>query len=303
MKSGIRQAVELLTGRLRLALENIIQEHPDGITELRLRLRRYASAVFLGRDMYINGSGSLSESPDGGIICTEEDIEYAFKSAFSYSLHSYSRELSSGFITSSGGNRVGLCGTAVTALNKPGEVESVKYISSINIRIAHEITGFGLRLFERCLNGSLCGVIIVGPPASGKTTLLRDVARLLGDKARISLIDELGELSSSVKGIPNHDIGRLTDVFVGYPKHEGIRTAVRAMSPRAVIVDEIGTEEDLHSLEYALHSGVCLVSAVHGEGFKEASKKDCVKRLLELGAFKYAAELTDGYEYRIIRID
>lgn len=302
MNLGMKNASELFQGELKCALEAIDPDTQDSINEIRLRNGRFLTVTSNGRDYFLSPQGDMLINPQSAVISESSDIEYAFKTAFSYSLHSYSKELSAGYVTTKGGNRVGICGTAVSSGNT-GQVDTVKYISSLNIRIAHEVKGFAEGVYRSCLESGLCGVLIIGPPASGKTTLLRDLTRILGSKTRVSLIDELNEISATYRNIAQNDIGLLTDVFVGYPKHSGVTTAVRVMSPKAIVVDEIGTENDLISLEYALHSGVCLITAVHGVDFEDVSRKPCIMALLKERAFSYAVELHGGYSIKVRKID
>lgn len=302
MNAGMLNALELFQGGVKIALQNVDISIANSINEIRLRNGRYLTVTSKGSDYFISSEGKLLASPYDAVITDDSDIEYAFKTAFSYSLHSYSKELSAGYITTKGGNRVGICGTAVSSVGT-GCVDTVKYISSLNIRIAHEVKGFADGIYSKCLEDKLCGILIIGPPASGKTTLLRDLTRIIGSKTRVSLIDELNEISATYRNKAQNDVGCLTDVFVGYPKHSGVETAVRVMSPKAIVVDEIGTEKDLISLEYALHSGVSLITAVHGIDLEDVSRKSCIKGLLKEKAFDYAVELHNGYSLKVRRID
>lgn len=302
MTTGIQNAAQLLQGSIKNALLAAESWRLSEINEIRLRLNKHVSFSAGGKNMYLARDGKICESATGCLTANESDIEYAFKTAYSYSLHSYSKELAMGHVTTRGGNRVGICGTAVTSGCENASVESVKYISGVNIRIARQVKGFADRLFAECFCSSLSGVLIVGPPSSGKTTLLRDLARLVGSCARLCIIDCQNEISATYRGNSENDIGELTDVFVGYPKHSGVSTAIRVMSPQVIMVDEIGSEQDLVSLEYALHSGVKLITAVHAKNLEDALKKPCIKALVRENAFEYAAELSDGFDYAVTKI-
>ncbi len=274
---GFESALKLLTPKLKDALSEF--ERKSCIDEIRLRRNRSLTVV------------CNNTTADFREIVSSEDMEYAFKNAFNYSMHCYSKELANGYITVEGGNRVGLCGTAVIPSGKFDEVDSIKYISSINIRISREILGCSEEIYNSCFSGKLNGLLIIGVPSSGKTTLLRDLSRLLGRHYSVSLIDEMNEISYSYKGSPQLDVGKYTDVFVGYPKHIGIRTAVKVMSPQVIICDEIGSKEDMEALEYALHSGVYIISAVHGISTEEVRKKRFVEPLFGDKAFDFTAEI------------
>lgn len=299
---AIKYAFELLRGEIRSAVSLIPGTELEKINEIRLRSGRYMSVSKCDEDLFLSRDGFLTHSCSNALRCCQDDIDYAFKTAFSYSLHSYSKELAMGFVTTRGGNRVGVCGTAVVHDTHGVEVESVKYISSVNIRIARQVKGFAQRLYSECFFDRLSSVLIIGPPASGKTTLLRDLCRLVGVSAKVALIDTQNELSATYRESPQNDVGELTDIFTGYPKRAGIETAVRVMSPKAVVVDEIGTSDDLAALEMALHSGVKLITAVHGNSLEDAMSKNCVKALMSEHAFDYAAELTGNYSYRVRKI-
>lgn len=300
--SAVRYSFELLRGEIKSNLSLISSYELSKINEIRLRSGRLLSISMGGEDLFLSRDGRLTHSGANALRCSQDDIDFAFKTAFSYSLHSYSKELAMGYVTTKGGNRVGFSGTAVLHDTHGVEVESVKYISSVNIRIARQVSGFAQRLYSECFFDRLSSVLIIGPPASGKTTLLRDLCRLVGGRSKVSLIDTQNELSATYRDVPQNDVGELTDIFTGYPKRAGIESAVRVMSPKAVIVDEIGTADDLAALEMALHSGVKLITAVHGCSLEDVMNKNCIKELMSEHAFDYAAELTGNYGYRVRKI-
>lgn len=281
--SRFDSALAVLSERLRVTVGKIKQDEAAKIQEIRLRQGKSLSLTFPNGELFVTGEGKLTQHSHLGIITEKADLETVFQTACRYSVHSFQRELSQGFLTITGGNRLGVCGSAVV---KDGRVETIKDISSINIRIAKEIIGCSQELFNRVFSMGKKSVLIVGPPSSGKTTILRDLCRILGQANRLSIIDERNEISATVNAIARNDIGTHSDVFCGYPKAEGIITAIRVMSPEIVVCDEIGGNDDVSALESAIHSGVKIIATAHAGTIDEARKRSGISKLIKAGAFE-----------------
>ncbi|MBO5859493.1 MAG: stage III sporulation protein AA, partial [Clostridia bacterium] len=181
----------------------------------------------------------------------------------------------------------GIGGTAVT---ENGRITSVRDINCINLRIAREICGAADEIYSRCFLNGLSGLIVAGPPSSGKTTVLRDLARQLsggerGVFAKVFVCDERGEIGAVHNGKVQNDLGLNCDVLTSYPKSEGILIGLRSFSPDIIICDEIATEEEVSAIESGLCSGVHFVLSVHAMSKKDLSSKPIVQRLLETGSF------------------
>ncbi|MBE6844920.1 MAG: hypothetical protein E7508_04290 [Ruminococcus sp.] len=263
----------------------------ESINEIRLRVNRPVSVTSLGENLFVTPSGALTSSASLGIICTLDDIAESFRAVCDYSVHSYQKEISLGYITTEGGNRVGICGTAVGTVQK---IETVKYISGLNFRIANEVEGSGEKICRQLFEKGLTSVLVTGVPLCGKTTVLRDICRILGKKHRISIIDERGEIAACYHGVPQNNIGDFSDVLNGYDKKNGIETAIRVMSPELVVCDEIGGKSDCEAILASVNSGVRFLASVHGRKIEEILQREHIKKLICHGIFEYAVLLDSG---------
>ena len=204
-----------------------------------------------------------------------------------YSVHSNSAAAASGFISLAHGHRAGVCGTAVVAEN--GAVKSFRDISSVNLRIAHEVPGSSDEIYPSLFSHGIVSAIIAGPPLSGKTTLLRDLARRLsgvsgGRYYRVAIVDERGEIAASSGGCPQCDVG-FSDVLTGYPKDVGILTALRTLSPQIIICDEIGNLSETKRILEGMNSGVNFLVSVHVGKDEDLRSRPAAAELLASGVF------------------
>lgn len=250
-----------------------VTEPISSITEIRLRAGRPAVRVDIFGDMKI-----CSET------LSAEDIGECFAEICRYSVHSFQSDIAEGFVTLDGGHRVGICGTAVKS---NGKIEFLKNISGLNIRIAHEVRGCSDELFARVFSDEPKSLLIGGKPLSGKTTVLRDLARKLGENKRVTIIDSRNEISASVCGAPTLDVGLNTDVLCGCGKSEGIMLALRSMSPEVIICDEIADDGD--AVQEALYCGVKVIASAHGGSASELLRRPHIGSLVPL--FDYTAIL------------
>jgi stage III sporulation protein AA len=166
----------------------------------------------------LNGE-ELPLPADGPV--SERELSLTLEVATRASTHTALEQLRQGYFTLRGGHRVGLCGTAVT---EDGRVKSFRHLSSLNIRIAHVVSGCGEEVLTRLrAGGSFPNTLILAPPGGGKTTLLRDLVRLLSNGGtRVGLADERGEVAALWEGVPQFDVGEHTDVLEGCPKAVGL---------------------------------------------------------------------------------
>ena len=146
-----------------------------------------------------------------------------------------------------------------------------------------------LVLFENISFGIAEGqrVGLIAKNGSGKTTVLRDLARLLSTKGKknVALIDERGELAGTASGKFQNDIG-MCDVYDSYNKSEAMLHAIRSMAPEIVICDEIGSKEDIYAVEKSVNCGVRIISSTHCANEYELKQKANMVSLMKTGAFQ-----------------
>lgn len=257
----------------------IEQEHLDFsyLQEIRLRVGQPMIIVYREQEMLF---------PEIGRKEVRETLEYISN----YSLYAYEHEMRQGFITIEGGHRVGMAGKIIM---EDGKIKNLKYISSVNIRVSHEIKGCADQIFPYIVkNKKLCHTLIISPPRCGKTTLLRDLIRQVSDGNNwligvpIGVVDERSELGGCYMGTAQNDLGIRTDILDCCPKSEGMLMLIRSMSPQVIAVDEIGVYEDIQAIEYAMHCGCKMIATAHGFSMEEMRRKPLFERIIKEKRFE-----------------
>ncbi|CEP81683.1 stage III sporulation protein AA [Paraclostridium sordellii] len=264
------------------------------IEEIRLRVNKPLILNSNNKDYFFNQSKMILDKDEiNSYIVTKEDIERTFQLMCKYSIHSFMDDIKKGFITLKGGHRVGIVGKVVI---EDESVKNIKHISSLNIRVSREVLNCSEKVLGHIIKNSkeVNNTLIISPPQCGKTTLLRDIVRNIstGNKERgfegvkVALIDERNEIAGSYLGIPQMDIGIRTDVIETCPKDIGIMMLLRAMSPKVIVTDEIGSEKEIKALYTALNGGVSLITTVHGDSIEDIKERKELNRLLDKELFK-----------------
>lgn len=255
----------------------------NNIQEIRIRTGKPLCVIYDNREYFMPGKNRP-------YMVTYEDIREMLSYISNYSLYAYEEEMKQGFITIEGGHRIGLCGQAIV---ESGKVKNIKYISSINVRMAHEVIGCADGILPYLINGrTLFHTLIISPPRCGKTTLLRDLIRQISDGSQkmngktVGVVDERSEIGGCYRGVAQNQLGMRTDILDGCPKAEGMLMLIRSMGPEVIAVDEIGTEEDVHAIDYAMHCGCKMLATVHGTSLEEIKEKPVLGRLVEEERFQ-----------------
>ena len=260
----------------------------DGTTEAQLEEIRLRA----GRPLMVRSR--QREIALGGYCVTPGDLQSVLLLITEYSLYARDEELKRGYLALPGGHRAGFTGRTVL---EGSQVKLLRDISGINIRIAREIKGAGEPLLPSLYcakNRRVRHTLIVSAPQAGKTTILRDLARLFsnGDAAKgrpafnVGIVDERSELAGCYLGEPQLDVGMRSDVLDGCPKAEGMMMLVRSMSPQIVVTDELGRPEDARAVEEAVNTGATVLATAHGQSMTELCRRPSLAYLLEKKMFE-----------------
>lgn len=280
----LESALRIIPIDLRRKLLKAVEPYNSAVQEVVLRAEKPLCVYVQGEEKFLNKSCVLTSAccEDSIVVTTKSELSEVFAMSCGYSVYSHLNEICEGFVTIKGGHRVGICGTAVVS---DGAISNVRDISTISIRIAREFIGCAENLVGDIVSNSN-GILICGSPSSGKTTLLRDIARTLSVayKAKVSVVDTRGEIAACANGVSQNDLG-LCDILNGYPRAVGIEQAIRSLSPRFIVCDEIGNQRDVDAVLSGVNSGVSFVATIHAATKEELMNRYSVDALLKKEAF------------------
>ncbi len=263
---SLRAIARYLPREISSPLLNLKEGDVTDLCEIRIKASHPVLLIFTEKQSFITSGGRLTEIYSNDLVRTDLDcVKMIFARMCKFSVYSLTDNIRNGFITLENGCRVGVYGAAVTA---DGKINSVRNISGMNIRISGSFDGVGRQVASLYENKKV-NTLICGPPLSGKTTVLRDLCKILSDdlKYKVSVVDERGEFYG-------YYVGYNTDVLSGYPKASGIQIAVRTLSPDIVVCDELGEISEIEAILDGLNSGVSFITAIHCNSKMELQKKE-----------------------------
>ncbi len=244
------QMLEFLPEQVKDALSHV---NIKFVYELRLRANQPTTVNYQGVYRYLGDFG-FTERAENAVICDALDIADCVYKAGKYSVYSVEEQIKNGFITAEHGERLGLSGEYVLEGGKP---LALRNFTSVCIRVPHAVIDCGRAVYERCFKDGVQSVLIASPPGLGKTTILRDLARLISErrKTNILICDERGEISSL-------EIGGTCDVMKYADKKTAFTSGIRAMRPDIIITDEL-SDVDCAAVKQAIYAGVKVLASAH----------------------------------------
>lgn len=243
------QLLEILPHAIRQTLD----QHPqrDRLVEVVLDLGRRPEARFP------NGAEYLAEAP-----VSRADLDYCIERVGMFS----------------GDNRAGIERTLhrISAIrNRVGDV------IGLTCRVGRAV--FGTIGMIRDLVETGRSILMLGRPGVGKTTALREVARVLADELnkRVVIIDTSNEIAGD-GDIPHPAIGRARRMQVARPElqHQVMIEAVENHMPEVIVIDEIGTELEALAARTIAERGVQLVGTAHGNRIENLIKNPTLSDLV-----------------------
>lgn len=247
----MKQMIAFLPASLQTVLSHVNMQK---VYELRLRAEKPLYVNYDGEYRMLGKQG-FTDKVERAYTVRMDEIEDTVYKAGDFSVYSIEEQIKQGFITTDKGVRIGLAGRFIF---EKGQPMTVRDVTSLCVRIPHDIKGVGETVYEKCfLSGIHNSVLLMALPGRGKTTALREICRLLCERTKknVLLCDERGELSFG-------ECGATCDILSFADKKTAFEVGIRTLRPDVIVTDEL-CEEDVSAIKRAISSGVSVLASAH----------------------------------------
>ena len=277
------RAIQSLPSWLSRPLAELPVELAEQVHEIRLRV---------GCPVQMTISGVLCTSARipalRQIVLTQLQMDEIFLTLCGGSVHTHQAEVAQGYVTLPNGCRAGLGGRFFL---HPTQGAVLQQLHSVNLRIARRKWITLPEELRGLLEQRLTGVLLIGEPDSGKTTLLRSIAQALAAQDKtVCVIDERREICPGAT-VPYEQKTMAVDEISGLPKAMAVQMALRTLSPQFILLDELGGTEEVRALEQGMFSGAAIIATLHASSWEEAFCRPQLQEFRACGALQ-AAVLT-----------
>jgi len=222
------------------------------VREIRLRLGQNAHIKTTNGDFFPS------------FVVTQDILQKIVAVATNNSRYAYEDEISSGYVPYKNGIRIGVIGDGRVC----GEKKlAYKKIHSLCIRIPHEVRANSDKLKD--LLSDFDSTLILSPPGVGKTTLIREMARILSNDFDTLIADERYEICGANISMT---LGKRADILQGIPKAFAYENIIRTAAPQIVVFDELFGESDASAVKRIINSGIKCLATYHADGEKSVPK-------------------------------
>ena len=249
------------------------------VNELRFRADKPIVVCVSGKNYFLTENG-VSSNLNNALYASKIAIEDIIFRASECSIYSVNEQIKRGFIVTDSGIRICIGGNVV---EENGQIKTMTNFSSCNMRFPHNVKNCSLCAYPYIVHDEkIENTLVISPPNAGKTTFLKDFVSQLSERKlsyNVLLLDERGELDNNVDS-------NFFDKIAFSTKKVGFENGIRSLSPDLIVTDEIGQEEDIDAIIYAITSGISVLATTHADSMETFLKKPLFQKVIKEKIFK-----------------